>query len=83
MKLYSTLFLCTSLNATSSLIGAELFEYSRGSGEGEHESRDYIRGEVENYSVFEVHKKVGKSKWRKVKKNKLVNLEEFVYEDAY
>ena len=50
---------------------------------GEHESRDYIRGKVENYSVVEVHKKVGKSKWRKVKKSKFFNLEEFVYEDAY
>ena len=64
-------------------IGAELLSYSRGSGEGEHESRNYLTGKVENYSVVEVHKKVGKSKWRKVKKGKLVNLEEFVYEDAY
>lgn len=64
-------------------IGAELLSYSRSSGEGEHESRNYFTGKVERYSVVEVHKKVAKSKWSKVKKGKLVNLEEFVYEDAY
>lgn len=70
-------------NGKMKCIGAELLSYHRASGEGEHESRNYLTGKVESYSVVEVHKKAGKSKWSKVKKGKLVNLEEFVYEDAY
>ena len=64
------------------LIGAELLEYSRAKGDGFAESINYLSGKKESYEVVDVHKKLGKSKWSKLKKAKLMELEEFLYEDV-
>ena len=65
------------------LIGAELFNYGRGTGQGGGESINYLSGKVERYEVEELDKRVGTSKWSKLKKSKLIALEDFLYEDAY
>jgi len=70
-------------NKKMKLIGAELLNYSRTRGNGIQESINYLSGKKEIYSVVDVHTKKGKSKWRKLQEKKLLNLEEFRYEDVY
>ena len=70
-------------NRKIKLIGAELFDYSRGRGDGFKESINYLTRQKESYEVEDLTKRVGKSKWSTLKKYNLIKLEEFVYEDVY
>ena len=65
------------------LIGAELLNYSRARGDGFADSINYLSGKKESYEVVDVDKQVGKSTWRNLKKFKLIELEEFLYDDVY
>ena len=65
------------------LIGAELFDYRRATGEGYRKSINYLSGKKESYEVEEMDKRVGKATWGKLKESKLIELEEFLYEVVY